>query len=92
MIEPPTPLRLEKLVRSVIYQQEENFFQEIYQKIDEKTQNRLDQLLATDPNLNKEEKEQDQDNAFDLNYSLLSTLRNDPGRIGLDSWKKKRKN
>jgi len=87
-IEPPTPRRLEKLVRSVIYQQEKNFFQEIYQKINEETQNRLDQLLATVPDLNEEEKEQDQDNAFDLNYSLLSTLRNDPGRIGLDSWKK----
>ena len=95
-IEPPTILRLERLVHSAIHRFEENLCQEITQKLDQKSKEQLDRLLSTSfennpeqeaPNLlSSESGDGSPDNLYQL--SSLTLLKSDPGRVGLDSWTK----
>ncbi len=92
-IEPPTPERLERLVRSVIHSFEEKLFLKIAQKIPMAVREKLDELLKTSPR-EIEKKAVSFDQKAELSsenpYSqpTITILKTDPGRLGLDSWTK----
>ncbi len=83
-IEPPTMGRLERLVRSAVRHFEEHFCQQTAQQLSKEVTARLDSLLSDDDLsvslADGEEK------AFPLErYSLLASLKTDPGRNSLES-------
>lgn len=99
-IEPPTAEQLEKLVRSTIHQFEEKLFKSLSQKLPVTTRKKLDKLLfpSSDDNPkqtaqkaeqfegNKDEYESSKNQTHPQQKSLLTILKSDPGRLGLDSW------
>ena len=92
-IEPPTPERLERLVRSVIRSFEEKLFSEIAQKIPIAVREKLDGLLKTSPSEIEENavsQAQETELSSENPYSqpTITILKTDPGRLGLDSWTK----
>ncbi len=101
-IEPPTSERLERLVRSAIHGFEESLFKNIAQKLSKRTKEQLDQFLITSSeeysdevvNFTKQQILEENSSQFTdepspvLHKSLLSLLKSDPGRLGLDSWTK----
>ncbi len=93
-IEPPTPERLERLVRSVIHSFEEKLFSTIAQKIPMAVREKLDELLKTSPSelveIAGSKKEQEAELSLENPYAqpTITILKTDPGRLGLDSWTK----
>ncbi len=88
-IEPPTILRLERLVYSAIHGFESNLFIDVAKKIPRKTKEKLDQLLSTSFLDNQPLDAPNPSNTSTLNQSSsLTNLKSDPGRIGLNSWQK----
>jgi len=99
-IEPPTPERLERLVRSVMHGFEENLLTTISRKLCISTREKLDMLLSISSGLQakkEEEKEDDGDSdpkqqesrekeANSKKKSGLTLLKSDPGGLGLESW------
>ena len=85
-IEPPTPERLERIVRSAIRRFEDNFCQKSAEKLSSSVRTKLDELLETTPNIeNSEELEETENTPSHNSPSPLSVLKSDPGRLGLDS-------
>ena len=85
-IEPPTPERLERIVRSAIRSFEDSFCEKITQQLPSLARTKLDELLKTTPNIeNSEELEEPEGIAPHNTPSPLAILKSDPGRIGLDS-------
>ncbi len=83
-IEPPTPERLERLVRSALRRFENHFCQATAQKLDPTVCSNLDKLLETATETT--EPESPGDNPVATNSpSALAILKTDPGRLGLDS-------
>ncbi len=81
-IEPPTPERLERIVRSAIRRFEDNFCEKSAEKLSSSVRTKLDELLETSPDTNNlEEPENNPHNT----PSPLAVLKSDPGRLGLDS-------
>ena len=93
-IEPPTPERLERLVRSVIHGFEEKLLSAITKKIPIAVRKKLDELLKTSPSEIEEKPASiDQEAEFSSSFNPYSQppitiLKTDPGRLGLDSWTK----
>ncbi|MCG8542387.1 MAG: DUF4158 domain-containing protein [Clostridia bacterium] len=79
-LEPPTPDQIDRLVKSVLYSYEKQFFQETFQKIPHESLSQID-LLINDLT-RYEESNFDGYNNDGLSFSQL---RADPGRIGLES-------
>lgn len=77
-IEPPTPDRIDRLVRSVIYTYETRFFRETFNKISKDSLFKMSALI--DDCISYEESD-----IADNSFLSFSELRNDPGRIGLES-------
>ncbi len=75
-IEPPTQAQIRRLLRSAIQAHETRFCETISGKLDSATVDRLDALLEADPSRKDEE-----------GWTLWHTLREEPGRAGLDSVK-----
>lgn len=85
-IEPPTPERLERIVRSAIRSFEDSFCEKITQQLPSLARTKLDELLKTTPNIeNSDELEVPEGIAPHNTPSPLAILKSDPGRIGLDS-------
>lgn len=82
-IEPPTPERLERLVRSAIRSFEEEFCQNIASQLSLPIRQRLDALLTA-----SRDEPIEGDNQTVVTASLLAQLKTDPGRLGLDSLQK----
>jgi TnpA family transposase len=81
-IEPPTKLRINRLIRSALRTYEDNFFSSTLQKFSRETKTQIDALLdAVDSNDEKET------TAFQRNDTgvAFSDLKADPGRVGLES-------
>ncbi|MFS0635990.1 Tn3 family transposase [Mesobacillus foraminis] len=76
-IEPPTPDRVERLIRSATYSYEDQFFTSIYQRLSSQTCEGLDRLIN---HLEKVDDTSEAKEAFTF-YELKS----DPGRIGLET-------
>ncbi len=101
-IEPPTPERLERLVRSAIHRVEENLFETIARKLSKSAKENLDKLLTTSseeesdevtnppykPILTPDSRQLTDESSPVTHQSPLSLLKSDPGRLGLDSWTK----
>lgn len=81
-IEPPTKLRINRLIRSALRTYEDNFFSSTLQKFSRETKTQIDALLdAVDSN---DEKETTAFQAPDTGVAF-SDLKADPGRVGLES-------
>src|SRR5699024_4868027 len=81
-IEPPSPKRVKRIIRSALYSYEDKFFQTVYHKIPPSSIANLDALLEHII-VNEE-----QDDAGELAEDKLMTFRElkaDPGRVGLES-------
>lgn len=79
-IEPPTPDRIDRLTKSAIYAYENQFFQDIYEKLSQDSISKIDCLIK---DLSAyEEDELSSNNEDNISFS---DLRADPGRIGLES-------
>ena len=80
-IEPPTPERIERIIRSAISVYEDQFFQDTYSKLSKETIDKMDNLIN---NLAAYEGNEI-DYSNDDNTVSFSDLRSDPGNIGVDS-------
>jgi TnpA family transposase len=78
-IEPPTPERLERLVRSALRRFENRFCQATAQKLSPAVREKLDKLIEN------EQEGDDDNNSAPNTPSTLAILKTDPGRLGLDS-------
>lgn len=81
-IVPPTPDRIERLIRSAIYTYEEKFFQDTYQKLPSSTLAQLDFLIDSIAYLETDDQEVSNDDNGQLSFNDLKA---DPGRAGLES-------
>ncbi|MBE9230078.1 DUF4158 domain-containing protein, partial [Phormidium sp. LEGE 05292] len=75
-IEPPTSDRIERLIRSALHTEEQNFCATTSAQISEETKTKIDGILNKDKALEESTESQ----PFDFN-----NLKADPGRVGLDS-------
>ena len=81
-IEPPTKIRIERIVRSAIRRFEDKFCDSTVEKL----RTKLDELLKTTSNTDEEEDPENIDSNNPHNTpSPLAILKSDPGRLGLDS-------
>ena len=78
-IEPPTPDRVGRFIKSAVHSFETRFYGCILQRLSETTQNQLNDLLLPDKD------NDDQGKESDSGYTILQELRSDPGRANLDS-------
>lgn len=81
-IVPPTPDRIERLIRSAIHTFEDNFFQATYQKIPSTTQSKLDSLIDSIAYLETDDEELSREENGQLSFHELKA---DPGRVELES-------
>lgn len=81
-IVPPTPERIERLIRSAIHTYEENFFQATYLKLPSPTITKLDSLIDSISFLETDQEEAHSDANGQLSFQELKA---DPGRAGLES-------
>ncbi len=85
-IEPPTPERLERIIRSAIRRFEDKFCDSTAEKLSSSVCTKLDELLKTASNTdNSENPEETESNNPHNTPSTLAVLKSDPGRLGLDS-------
>jgi hypothetical protein len=75
-IEPPTPERIERLIRSALHTYEQNFCAAISSQLSTETLARIDALVSTSNALEEQHAPQPSD---------FNNLKADPGRVGLDS-------
>lgn len=81
-IEPPTNLRINRLIRSALRTYEKNFFSSTLQKFSKETKTQIDAFLDTaDSSEYKETTTLQRDD----NSVAFSDLKADPGRVGLES-------
>lgn len=78
-IVPPTPERIERLIRSAIRTHEEQFLQSIFQKLPEHSLTKLDSLVDSISYLD------DEPSSDDKSQLSFRDLKADPGRPGLES-------
>jgi TnpA family transposase len=76
-LEPPSPDRIERLIRSAVRTCEETFCSTIFEQLSSQTLIKLDALLRTDGALEDEHSQPQQ--------SDFNVLKTDPGRTSLDS-------
>ena len=76
-LEPPSPDRIERLIRSAVRTCEETFCSTIFEQLSSQTLIKLDALLRTDGALEDEQSQ--------LQQSDFNVLKTDPGRTSLDS-------
>ncbi len=81
-IVPPTPDRIERLIRSSIHTYEETFFQTTFQKLPSITLAKLDSLIDSIAYLETDDSEVTSKDNGQLSFKELKA---DPGRAGVDS-------
>ncbi len=81
-IEPPTKLRINRLIRSALRTYEKNFFFSTFQKFSQETKTQIDALLDTVDNTADKITTTDQVPPTNIAFSDLKA---DPGRVGLES-------
>ena len=81
-IVPPSPDRIERLIRSAIHTYEESFFQATYQKLSSASITLLDSLIDSISYLEIDEEEAASDSSIQISFNELKA---DPGRAGVDS-------
>jgi TnpA family transposase len=78
-VEPPTPDRVDRLIRSAIHTYEEQFCTAVLQQLSAESRERLDAFLASQPREDETEDQATQGRA------ILHELKADAGRVGLES-------
>ena len=81
-IVPPSPDRIERLIRSAIHTYEETFFQDTYQLLPFPTLAMLDSLIDSISYLEADEVEPTSESCDQLTFN---ELKSDPGRAGVDT-------
>jgi Transposase and inactivated derivatives, TnpA family len=81
-IVPPTPERIDRLIRSAISTFEDQFFNNTYEKLPKGSLAKLDVLIESISSLDEEKDEPTGENGDQLSFH---ELRSDPGRPGLES-------
>lgn len=76
-LEPPTPLRVERLIRSAIKTTEKKFFSSIFEQLSPFSRKKMDELLDTKDGL--------KDDQSHFRQSVFNFLKTDPGRTSLKS-------
>ncbi len=85
-IEPPTPERIERIVRSAIRRFEAKFCEKTAEKLSSSVRTKLDELLKTTLDADNLEASEEIESENPHNTpSPLAVLKSDPGRLGLDS-------
>ena len=82
-IEPPTPLRVERLIRSAIAQHEANFCQQTLNKLTPEIIEQIDILLSTEDTEELENAESEKLPKDKIKASDFAFLKTDPGPVGL---------
>src|SRR5699024_4257158 len=83
-IEPPSPKRVERMVRSAINAYEDKFFQSIYENIPQSSLAKLDVLLDN-ITINDERDDNEELSNPEDSPMTFRALKSDPGRVGLQS-------
>lgn len=84
-IEPPTQLRINRLIRSALRTYEKNFFSSTLQKFSMETKTRIDALLGTVDSTDNISEQKTTLNKASIVDVTFSDLKADPGRVGLES-------
>ncbi|MFB9751925.1 hypothetical protein ACFFNY_10195 [Paenibacillus hodogayensis] len=84
-VEPPTPDRIERLIRSAIHTHEEQFFQTTFQKLPPSTPTKLDALIESIAMLDDTSEDLPREDSSQVTFHELKA---DPGRPGLESFMK----
>lgn len=87
-IEPPTFLRLERIIRSALHSFEDNFFNQISQQLSSQSKEAIDNLLnLADSTLLLDDMPSESTNEFiEKTETTWADLKTDPGRIGIESF------
>lgn len=81
-IEPPTPRRVERLIRRAITQHETSFCHQTLSQLSQETITQVDILLSTEESVNPNEPQK----SGNLKTSDFAFLKTDPGPVGLESF------
>ena len=84
-IEPPTQLRINRLIRSALRTYEKNFFSSTLQKFSMETKIQIDALLGTIDSTDSISEQKTTINKTSIVDVTFSDLKADPGRVGLES-------
>lgn len=84
-VEPPTPDRIERLIRSAIHTHEEQFFQTTFQKLPPSSPAKLDALIESIAMLDDTSGDMPREDSSQVTFHELKA---DPGRPGLESFMK----
>ncbi|SDC93962.1 hypothetical protein SAMN02799630_01791 [Paenibacillus sp. UNCCL117] len=84
-VEPPTPDRIKRLIRSAIHTHEEQFFQTTFQKLPPSTPTKLDALIESIAMLDDTSEDLPREDSSQVTFHELKA---DPGRPGLESFMK----
>lgn len=87
-IEPPTPVRVERLIRSAIAKYEADFCHQTLDKLTPEITEQIDILLTTEEPDNIENAESEKQPIVKLKTSDFAFLKTDPGPVGLGSFLK----
>ena len=89
-IEPPTFLRIERIIRSALHSFEENFFNQISQQLSSQSKEKIDNLLnSADSSLLMDDvNNQPTNELIENSETAWAELKTDPGRIGIESFQK----
>ena len=85
-IEPPTPGRVERLIRSAIAQHEADFCQQTLDKLTPEIIEQIDILLSTEETEELENAQSEKRSIGKIKMSDLAFLKTDPGAVGLGSF------
>lgn len=89
-IEPPTFLRLERIIRSALHSFEDNFFNQISQQLSSQSKEAIDNLLnsASSSLLLDDVPDEPTNEEVEKTETTWAELKTDPGRIGIESFQK----
>ncbi len=85
-IEPPTPGRVERLIRSAIAQHEADFCQQTLDKLTPEIIEQIDILLSTEETEELENAQSEKRSIGKIKMSDFAFLKTDPGAVGLGSF------
>ena len=85
-IEPPTPGRVERLIRSAVAQHEADFCQHTLDKLTPEIIEQIDILLSTEDTEEIENDESQKQSDRKIKMSDFAFLKTDPGAVGLESF------
>lgn len=87
-LEPPTDLRLERIIRSALRNFESNFFSSTSSQLSKHSKKQIDEFLSSTASLQQLDDTSNSEVNNDSEVLTWADLKTDPGRIGVESFQK----